>query len=60
MFTVYSVQLVLITKTYVHNSISWNSGTFLEERKNIREYELFLWTQWNAISSSYSGNQITC
>jgi len=30
----------------------------LEERKNIRENELFLWTQWNAISSSYSSDQI--
>ena len=32
----------------------------LEERKNIRENEMFLWTLWNAISSSYSCDQITC
>ena len=41
MFTVYSVHFVLITKTRVDNSISWNTETFLEELKNIREHELF-------------------
>jgi len=59
-FTVYSVQFVLITK---HMSIIQYPGTLkrlLEERKNIREHELFLWTLRNAISSSYSGDQITC
>jgi len=29
MFTVYSVQFVLITKTHVDNSISWNNETFI-------------------------------
>jgi len=28
-FRVYSVQLVLIKKTHVDNSISWNIGTFI-------------------------------
>jgi len=32
----------------------------LEELKNIREHELFLWTLCNVISSRYSGDQITC
>ena len=60
MFTVYSVQFVLITK---HMSITQYLGTterLLVERRNIRENEIFLWTQWNAISSSYSSDQITC
>jgi len=29
MFTVYSVQFFLITKTHLDNSISWNTGTFI-------------------------------
>jgi len=60
MFTFYSVQFVLIKK---HMSITQYLGILkrlLEEHKNIREHELFLWTLWNAISSSYSGDQITC
>jgi len=46
-----------------HMSITQHLGIperILEELKNVREHELFLWTLWNAISSSYSGNQITC
>ena len=60
MFTVYSVQFVLIKK---HMSITQYLGTLkrlFEERKNIREHELLLWTLWNAISSSYCGEQINC
>jgi len=60
MFTVYSVQFVLITKTHVDNWMSWKTETFIRECKNIRGHELFSWTLCNAISSSYSGDQITC
>jgi len=46
-----------------HMSITEYLGTLellLEEIKNTREHELFLWTLWNVISSSCSGDQITC
>jgi len=33
---------------------------WLEGLMNIREHELFVWTRWNAITISYSSDQITC
>jgi hypothetical protein len=38
----------------------WTSEHLGEKRSNIREYELCIWTLCNAVTSSYSRDQIIC